>query len=322
MATFKYYNFQVLPLDGETKNLIGSEGYEKIFTAYSLVVNKAFRDRKLISVAHSLKNEMHISFKRIDIKNGYAQGKIIKFNHVDKLTEVYTNQELYENTDKQSIASSKRFEFDFVFDFKKHIFAIEAPPSLPSERVLIDALTSLFAEVVGKYYEKHYIKVVELSDAADLETIFETAEGYKKVSVEITFSNSDKFEARLINLIDEHSRENNIQTITAEQKPPKNSKSKALSVVVLPLVILSTKLGNSDITYVRDGKDITYHMRDYPVKQRVGRDAKMTDDDYYSQIQTSITNAEFSARTAEATNKRLMESNLIDETNNESERED
>jgi len=315
MATFKYYNFQVLPLDGETKNLIGTEGYEKLFTAYSLVVNKAFRERKLISVAYPLKNEMHISFKRIDIKHGYAQGKIIKFNHVDKLTEVYTNKELYENTDEQSIASSKRFEFDFVFDFEKHIFAIEAPPSLPSERVLIDALTSLFAEVVSNCYEQHYIKVLELSDAADLENIFETAEGYKKVSVEITFSNSDKYEANLIGLIDEHSRENNIQSIKAEQKSPKNSKSKALSVVILPLIILSTKLGNSDITYVKDGKEVTYHMRDYPVKKRVGKDAKMTDDDYYSQIQTSITNAEFAARTAEETNKRLIESNFVDEVN-------
>ena len=317
MATFKYYNFQVLPINGKTKNLIGSEGYRKILTDYSRTINKAFRERKLISVAHALKNDMHISFKRIEIKNGFAQGKIIKFNHVDKLTEVYTDKELYENTDKQSIASSKRFEFDFVFDFNKHIFAIEAPSSLPSEKVLIDALTSLFTEVVSKNYETHYITVVELSDAADLAKVIENAEGYKKVSVEITFSNSDKYEASLTHLIDEHSRENNIQTIEAVQKPPKNSRSKALSVVILPLVILSTKLGNSDITYVRDGKDYTYHMRDYPVKQSVGRDAKMTDDDYYSQIQTSIFNAEFAARTAEATNRRLLESYLRDAASNE-----
>lgn len=35
---------------------------------------------------------MHISFKRIGIKNSYAKGKIIRFNHVDKITEVFTSQ--------------------------------------------------------------------------------------------------------------------------------------------------------------------------------------------------------------------------------------
>ena len=35
MATFKYYNLQVLPLDGKEENLIGSDGYKKIFSSYN-----------------------------------------------------------------------------------------------------------------------------------------------------------------------------------------------------------------------------------------------------------------------------------------------
>ena len=313
MATFKYYNLQVLPLDGKEENLIGSDGYKKIFSSYSEVVNKAFRERKLPTISHDLMNDMQFSFKKIEIKDQYAQGKLIKFDHIDRLVEVYTNDELYENKSEQSIASSKRVEFDFVFDFKKHILAVEAKQGLPSTKVLIESILSLLASTVTDEYASHYIKIIELTDASSLEKVLDEADYYKKVSVEFTFTNSDKLERGLLSLIDENSRENNIHTIKAEQKPPKDRSSKAISMVLMPLIILSTKLGNSDITYMKDNKEITYHMREYPVKKRVGRDSKMTDDDYYSQIFTSITNAEFTARTAEETNKKLLDEYKIEE---------
>lgn len=310
MATFKYYNLQVLPLDGQEKNLIGPNGYKEVFSSYSQVVNKAFRERKLSTISYNLTNDMQFSFKRIEVKEQYAQGKLIKFDHIDKLIEVYTNEELYENKNKQSIASSKRVEFDFVFDFDKHILAVEAKSGLPSQAVLIDSIQALLAKTVSESYSSHYIKIIELTDASSLEKVLGEAEYFKKVSVEVTFSNSDKFERGLLNLIDKDSRENNIQLIKAEQKPPKDRSSKAISMVLMPLVLLSTKLGSSNITYIKNNKEATYHMRDYPVRKRVLRDRKMTDDDYYSQIFTSIKNADFTAKTAEETNKKLFDYQL------------
>ncbi|MFT6909496.1 MAG: hypothetical protein ACJAS1_006215 [Oleiphilaceae bacterium] len=308
MATFKYYNFQVLPLDGQDENLIGKGGYKSIFEKYALSVNNAMRQRKLLKISHDLKTGMHISFKKIDIKDGFAQGKLIKFDHVDSLVEVYTDQELYKNSDKMSIASSLRIEFDFVFDFDKHIIAIEAKAGIPSYKVLIEALTSLLSQTTTELYSEHYIKLIELTDAASLEEILDNAEGFRKVSVEITFSNSDKFETQLASLIDEDSRKNSIHSIKAEQRPEQGRNSKSLSIVMLPLVLLSTKLGNSNITYMQNGKENTYHMRDYPVKMRVTKDGKMTDDDYYSQIMTSIINADFKAKVAHKTNEKLFAS--------------
>lgn len=308
MATFKYYNIQVLPLDGKEENLIGEDGYKKIFEAYSQIVNERFRKRDLLKISHSLKNDFQISFKRIDIKEGYAQGRLIKFNHVDKLIEVYTDEEVYNNKDKLSIASSKRIEFDFVFDFKKHIFAISSKNGLPSENVLIDAITSLLNETAKNLYTEHYIKMIELSDAASLEKVIDEADGYKKVAVEITFSNSFKFEEGIGNILDEidkDSRENNIQSISATQRPPKDKTSKSISMVLMPLIVLSTKLGNTDITYTKDGKEINYHMRDYPVRVRVNRSGKMTDDEYYNEVLKSIVQANMTAEAAHSINASL-----------------
>lgn len=302
MATFKFYNLQLLPVVN-AGNMVGAEGYKKLFKTLSKEVKECVESKNLSSISMSLANDFYISPVRVSFFETIAYGKIIKYDQVNSVFDTLNDEEKYVSSGGES---SKKYEFRYAFDFERHIFAIEDAKGLPSASVLIEFISAWLGEHASSIYPDYSLKVIELTDSKSLQNVFEQAVSYKKVEVDITFSNSEEWDENidraLLEKIESEMKDNRIDVLHHVEKSSKNSSMLSPSQNAIAYLSIACKFGNAKITYNNSsGVREYYKMIDYPIREKVSdyeKGSKKTDSEFFLDLKQIIHKADRVARNA------------------------
>nr|WP_075519055.1 DUF4747 family protein [Moritella viscosa]SHO17742.1 Putative uncharacterized protein [Moritella viscosa] len=273
MATFKYYNVQVLPLN--KGKMIGSEGYQKIFKDLKILVDENIEMDSINGIAHKLQNDFFIAPIKIHIRDDIAYGEIMKFDTVSSVFGTLDNKEKYVSSGGDS---SKKYIYRFVFDFNKHILAIEKSQNLPSAKVLISILTEMLGGHSQVNYPDYALKIMEMTDSESLKAVINDAASYKKVEVDITFSNSEDWSEGLTDVmlekLESELKSNSIDSVHHIEKSEKGTMTEPSNIAKMYLS-LACKFGNASIAYKNlDGRINNYKMTDNPIVLQVKDNVK------------------------------------------------
>ncbi|MBB5321173.1 DUF4747 family protein [Marinobacter oulmenensis] len=194
MAVFKFYNLQLLALDTDSHGEVGKEGYRRLFQNLATRMQSAKDDMALERVSGSLVNDFYFAPFEVEIKENYAQGKFIKFDQVASVHNLYTEEDEFKGGKG---STSKRYGFPFVFDFESHTLAIQRKRGLPSVNQLMKVLGDVIVPVSQTVFPEYQLSIREMTSAQSLEKVF-NAEYYKRVKVDVTFSNSADLDDALL----------------------------------------------------------------------------------------------------------------------------
>ncbi|MEX0447819.1 DUF4747 family protein [Xenorhabdus sp. SGI246] len=279
MAIYKFYNVQLLPIEHQTVNEVGSEGYCRLFEAMNTQIHENREKRlKFSSIAAPMKGGMFfapfsVSFYEYPDDNGYRKiiyGSFLKFDNVNELVDTNSGETEYRS---QGNTSSKRFDLEFVFDPYTHTLAIHKTKGLPTRNPLISALEEILNVYAVDIFKSHSLVIEELTSADSVEDFFQSPKkGYKHYEGHVTFSNSDSFdnviEKKIIQQAEEELKYNNIARWNSEYKSFPKSLMKDLPMQAKIQMILATKYGNAEVLYMdENGKSQKYQMEDYPVQE-------------------------------------------------------
>jgi hypothetical protein len=293
MARFKFYNVQLLPLDTGAHGNIGADGYKTVLSALSEITKKARTTKKLEQISAPLRNSMFFSPFKIDIYSNYAAGTFLKFDHIDAIRDLYTGDETMQVGEG---LTSKRYSFDFLFDYSKHILAIRIGKGIPSREPLIDALNFIFTPIVESDFPKYTLRIAQLTSRESLDEVLK-ADSYSRVDVQVTFSNSDEFDEQMQKDLEKELKKKNVHDVHHIEKADKNAQMKDMSKVANALLRLATKHGNATVKYNKAEHTKIYHMADFPVIEKVKVARNGSRDSYLNDIQASVDRADKKSKT-------------------------
>lgn len=266
MPSFKYYNIQVLPLDKKVP-MIGSVGYKKIFESLKKTVDSAIEAKEIRSISHELRNDFFIAPVEVVITEDIAYGSIMKYDEVTTVFGTLDNKEKYVSSGGDS---SKKYIYRFIFDFAKHILAIELAKGLPSSNVFIEALETSLHFHKEQIFPAYTLKVIEMTNAENLALVIDEAVSYKKVEVDVTFSNSedwsDAIEEEILKEVESEMKEKQVDSLVHIEKSAKDSVMSLPTKIAMTYLGLACKFGNAIIRYKdKTGKTETFKMTDHPI---------------------------------------------------------
>jgi len=194
MATCLFFNVQVVPLHPDKNELIGEMGYKTVSEKLAEITKAKKISKELHDFGFRLKHSDYYMVP-INIKTEprYIRGKFRRYDQVDSLNEFYTNEQLYEVPQDKS-ATTKRAEFDFVFDYEDHILCIENKDGkLPSPGTFEEVLTHFFEEVKTTIleYKDYQVTCNILKEGSAIEKL-EKADRFGKIEIDISFTNDWK----------------------------------------------------------------------------------------------------------------------------------
>ncbi|MCD9474080.1 DUF4747 family protein [Photobacterium phosphoreum] len=281
MAYFKFYNIQLLPMDTVKTSEVGIEGYCQLFEAIGAQIAEVRKQGcKLSSIAIKMRGELYFAPFSVTIKdypndnkNKLIHGYFLKFDDVNELVDTDSGKLEYQS---KGNTSSKRFQFEFVFDPNNHIMAIHDTKGLPTKTPLITAFMGLFEQHAHKLYPQHNLEIEELTAADSIERFFEEPkQGITSYSGGVVFSNSDDWDEGLNKELRPEARqaEHELKALSVGKWITKYNAFKGHLMSDLPRIakiqmMLATLYGNAEATYVaEDGTKKKYHMEDYPVRE-------------------------------------------------------
>ncbi|AFJ47183.1 DUF4747 family protein [Shimwellia blattae] len=278
MAIYKFYNIQMLPIEVGVKE-IGYEGYCKLFKSMGdLVQDAKKRKLKLSSIAVPLRGDMFFApfsvsefeYAGSDGARKVVYGSFLKFDDVNEL--VNTNSGETEFRSKGN-TSSRRFDFEFVFDPYTHVLAIHDDKGLPSRNPLINALKKTISVHAVKNFKEHSLEIDELTSGDSIRTFLEEPKkGYKRYSGIVSFSNSDAFddaaEMQLSKEYEQELKDLRVGKWESNYKSFDKSLMTDLPKTAKAQLLLAAKYGNAEVSYVDEhGDRKKYQMEDYPVRE-------------------------------------------------------
>ncbi len=161
MATFKFYNIQLLPVDRKKDSEVGVSGYCKLFESVEKQLETLREEKeKLSSVSAKLIGDMYFSafsssIYSYPLENGeqyLIHGYFLKFDDVNTLVDTESGKISYTSSGNNS---SRRFQFEFVFDPALHILAIQDTKGLPTRNALIKALKEVLGAHANNLFPYH-----------------------------------------------------------------------------------------------------------------------------------------------------------------------
>ncbi|REL27351.1 DUF4747 family protein [Thalassotalea euphylliae] len=293
MAVFYYFNVQVLP-DSKEHGFIGKSGYKQIFTYLSQETQKNMSNKTIGKIAVKLKNDFYFAPVKIEVKDNYAQGYFRKFDQITSLKDFYTNSDV-EFRGEKGLVTSKAYNFHFVFDFKKHILAIsDYENRLPAPSVLEKCFEELISLELDKVSTHHHVESIILKDGTELKTLLD-APRFKSINSSITFSNPEDIEEFLEeNVLERELREHGVNKLGATFMAAAKGYITGLPKVAKAILKLSTKFGDAKGQYwdTHADKYKSFALHNFPVKIPLFRNKKMSDDQYFTDIHSSIEDAD------------------------------
>ncbi|MCG8520859.1 MAG: DUF4747 family protein [Pseudomonadales bacterium] len=318
MAVFKFYNVQLLAIDTDSHGEVGKEGYRRLFQSLAERMQSAKDEMALERVSGSLINDFFFAPFNIELKEDYAQGKFIKYDKVANVHNLYTEEDEFKGGKG---STSKRYGFEFVFDFESHTLAIQRKNGLPSANPLMKVLSEIIVPVSQSDFPDYQLSIREMTSAQSLEKVF-NAEYYKRVKVEVTFSNSADLDDALLGeagLLEKDFKGKNVHTVEHVEKPARKGFMSGLSNIAKPMLVIAARFGNADVSYQTDGKWSSYHMKDYPVTEEVVPMHEESHDNYMARVHQKIASARQKTQVSKDVLDQLHDTYPVEEADEESE---
>lgn len=288
MSSYRYYNIQLLPLNNRTTALVGINGYRSLFEQLGTRAKREIEKRSLEYMAYELRNEMYFApFTVHDTaRDEYCFGQFVKFDVAKSVKNLYTKKLEFEGGPG---STAHPFYFRFVFDYRKHILAIEDTKGrLPAPSQLINAFYHLLDSIAHEHFPSYRLDVQQLASDEALELVLKNAVGYRRIDVSITYSNSDELLDELLKEITELG----IHKTTHTEAAAKGEYIERPSRVGLALLDAAKKFGNATVTYLEEAneklKQRVFQMRDHPVKIVIPEGKEETQVEYREKIRASI----------------------------------
>lgn len=133
MAVFRYYNVQLLPLDTKSTQLLTADEYKDLFIRAKNNTIAAIAAKHLELVSATLRNDFRFSFFKASELDELIYGTFIKFNHIDELRDLYTDNK---TQDVGIGVTHRRGEFEFVWNPGLIFSRYQNYPSKQSQIVL------------------------------------------------------------------------------------------------------------------------------------------------------------------------------------------
>lgn len=290
-----YINMQVLPIDKKStkdSGFIGIDGYKALFVELKRLVDDARDKRNLHNFGHRLKrSEYYLVFDSIKIHPDVAIGTIVRYNKVKHVDDFYTGEELYSEGDGKAGVSSKR-KFRFVFDFSKHIMAVQGS-GFPSVLALEDAFENIFQQPLHNTFKTHSYNCNVLTEADSYQELL-AADNIKKVEVKLTFANPNNALRASEKKVIKDYEDRRVHEVVYTESGGEDGYIDGLSSFTKTCVRLSSRYGHAKARYLDPvtSKLKSYFSKEHPVEMRSIRITKnMEEGDFISKIKQTIVTA-------------------------------
>lgn len=296
VSSYRFFNIKVLPISGKRDALIGNAGYRTVFESLQVRIREAHINRDLLSVSYPLRNDYYYSVLHIKAEPPYAYGKFLKFDKPASLVDTLSGDTL------QSIpknASAHRYEFRFVFDYTRHVIAIQQiSGKSPNLFKIKDALNFIFKPVISEKFPEYYLEIDLLTSDLELNKVFENAEKFKRAEVKITLTNTDEYLEDEVQETEEEMHENNISSIVHVESGPKGGFMTGLSIRCIAYLKLAKKNGEASIRYIekQTGKVKSFVMRNHPLQSRIVMPRNVAEHLYLDRVHQAVIDADNQSR--------------------------
>lgn len=285
MANFRVYNIQLLPLDSRTTPEVGVKGYQKLFSRLNASVHKHIQEKRALEFSDTLSHETYIFpfFIHAEKEEFIAHGSFVRFHRAETVQDLYTNEALY-TENPGNTAVSNIYLLRFVFDYEKHLLAIEELGGrLPSPLRFQKTLQHFFKPIANEYFDKYTLTVNLVSESKKLSQVLREAKGFSRIHVKLTFNNG----SMLDDVLDEL-KENNVHFIEHTASAGSGAVMPKPTQYMYKLLNYSTKFGEASVTYFKQKKNgaknaltkVVYQTKNFPKKFRMRQGVDESDLDF------------------------------------------
>lgn len=208
----------------------------------------------------------HFCIRTLNISEKYAYGKFIKFDDALDISDSLTGEQQYK---AKSTDSSKRYEFMFVFDYERHILAVQDKRGLPTKNTLVKCIRGVF-EFVTCSMNGYSLKINELSLASSIDEVLCEGNTFNTATISLTFSNSQQFASAMskrMKELEKELKEKHVVERVILEKSDENSPMSSLTDEATAMLGLAPKYGNAKVSFnTPDGVKKRYQMTDHPVR--------------------------------------------------------
>lgn len=281
MANFALFNIQLLPNASDIEE-VGVSGYKKLMSLLR-DENKKWIDEGVHENYHySLSSETFSGPFKFNFERELVTGFFLRYTKTDDITSLKNGKRLLKK-DTQKSAITKRREIPFLFDTKRHIFAIDLSNGLLGNcKSIKKMLDLLLSDIAKEFFPNHSLTINIISRPIALEDVFENAIRYKNISLKLTHPNGESE-----GLLDEL-KESNIHKLNVHASGGKGditSLPNFLKTMLLAAQIYGT-IHLSYVVYMGDKIDnktkvVTYDSEDSPYTFIVKRAPSDSDDKAY-----------------------------------------
>lgn len=187
MSKFNIYNIQLLPTGDEQE--VGIRGYKKLFSELRELNHKHLSAKTHLEFHYRVSSEIFVGPIDFSFPAGYVTGHFVRYRNTERVTDLATGRTLFTASRGKGGVVNRR-DLPFVFDAKRHFFAIDSALKIRSEN-FAEALMQLLAPIAKQHFPNHDLTVNLISKPNGLENVFKTAVSYKTVSIHLHGPNGD-----------------------------------------------------------------------------------------------------------------------------------
>ncbi|MCI3206467.1 hypothetical protein DBA20_16035 [Pandoraea capi] len=165
---------------------------------------------------------------------------------------------------------------------------------MPAPQVFGDALAGMLQPIADEHFPQHELGVHSISKATELEKVFQAANSYSVVDLDLTFRNGHDTEELLREL-----KETRTKSLTVRASAGKGGRMSRLPEFLKGMLVATAAgLGSATITYFTKQKvgekiverQAKYDSRDMPVTFQVNRTSAATEDptEFYDRVHDKL----------------------------------
>lgn len=297
MSAFRIYNIQLLPLDTNKTEEVGTDGYLRLFELLNKHISDKIKQKEIINYSDTLVNDTFICPFTIhsSLNREYSYGEFVKYHKAANVLDFYTNATLY-SADSKSYAVSNLYLFRFVFDHDTHQLAIEEQGGkLPNPMRFVKTLEFFLKPIAEEFFQFHTLTINLVSDNKKLEQVLREAKGFSRAYVKLTFPNGP------LNEVLKELKDKNVHRVEYSTSSERGAIMPSLTEYMKGLLNNSSKYGEAAITYYKNIskstvdklKKITFKTDYFPKKISLRQGVDENDDDYIERVYFKLTNKKY-----------------------------
>jgi len=242
MAKFRIFNIQLLPVSDEIRE-VGNAGYKKLFAT--------LRDHNARQIAQNRHADFHWKLhgdglfgpKTFSFEAGYVYGEFQRYKKATRVSDFKTEKTVLP-TSRSARQVQDRVNIPYIFDTKRHIFAI-SEDGLPKRHDAVKALKYLLDQVAVDTFPDHSLTISSVSTHSGLDEVLQQATGYKSAELTLHFPNGGGSTGLLQDLKESHA-----ETLEVTAKAAPNGEMPKLPQLVIELLQKTVTHGRGKITYM------------------------------------------------------------------------